>query len=98
MKAAPGKSIPCTNPATGEVLAQWTGFDMPSDLAFGREVIYVAAADGVSIWTPDRRKLAHFGRDEPAPGAFNVHGIWLDAEENIYLAQFDRAVSKLTRA
>jgi len=26
-----------------------------------------------------------------------VHGIWLDAEENIYLAQFDRAVSKLTR-
>jgi len=27
-----------------------------------------------------------------------VHGIWLDAEENIYLAQFDRAVSKLTRA
>ena len=29
----------------------WTGFKMPSDLAFGREVIYVAGADGVSIWT-----------------------------------------------
>ncbi len=84
--------------STGEVLAQWTGFDMPSDLAFGREAIYVAAADGVSIWTMDRRKLAHFGRDDPTLGAFNVHGIWLDAEENIYLAQFDRAVSKLTRA
>jgi DNA-binding beta-propeller fold protein YncE len=83
---------------TGEVLAQWTGFDMPSDLAFGREAVYVAAADGVSIWTLDRRKQAHFGRDMPAPGAFNVHGIWLDAEENIYLAQFDRTVSKLTRA
>lgn len=82
---------------TGEVLAQWTGFDMPSDLAFGRELIYVAAADGVSIWNMQREKLAHFGRDEPHPGAFNVHGIWLDADENIYLAQFDRAVSKLSR-
>jgi uncharacterized protein (DUF924 family) len=81
----------------GEVLAQWTGFMMPSDLAFGREVIYVAGADGVSIWTKDRRKLVHLGRDEPFAGAFNVHGIWLDADENIYLAQFDRAVSKLTR-
>ncbi len=81
----------------GEVLAQWTGFMMPSDLAFGREAIYVAGADGVSIWTKDRRKLVHLGRDEPFPGAFNVHGIWLDADENIYLAQFDRAVSKLSR-
>ena len=84
--------------ATGECLAQWTGFTMPSDLAFGRDVIYVAGADGVSIWTKDRRKLAQFGRDEPHAGAFNVHGIWLDADENIYLAQFDRAVSKLSRA
>jgi sugar lactone lactonase YvrE len=81
----------------GEVLAQWTGFDMPSDLAFGRELIYVAAADGVSIWNMQREKLAHFGRNEPRKGAFNVHGIWLDADENIYLAQFDRAVSKLSR-
>ncbi len=82
---------------TGEFLSQWTGFTMPSDLAFGREVTYVAGADGVSIWTKDRRKLAQFGPDEPHKGAFNVHGIWLDAQENIYLAQFDRAVSKLTR-
>jgi hypothetical protein len=82
---------------TGDVLAQWTGFTMPSDLAFGREVSYVAGADGVSIWTKDRRKLAQFAHDEPFAGAFNVHGIWLDADENIYLAQFDRAVSKLSR-
>lgn len=82
---------------TGEVQAVWTGFTMPSDMAFGREAIYVAGADGVSIWTKDRRKLAQFTRDEPFSGAFNVHGIWLDAEENIYLAQFDRAVSKLSR-
>jgi streptogramin lyase len=82
---------------TGELIAVWTGFMMPSDLAFGREVIYVAGADGVSIWTRDRRKLAHLGPDEPFAGAFNVHGIWLDADENIYLAQFDRAVSRLTR-
>ena len=82
---------------TGDVQAEWTGFMMPSDLAFGREAIYVAGADGVSIWSKDRRKIIHLGRDEPFPGAFNVHGIWLDAEENIYLAQFDRAVSRLSR-
>jgi hypothetical protein len=82
---------------TGEFISQWTGFTMPSDLAFGREAIYVAGADGLSIWTTDRRALARFGPDEPHPGAFNVHGIWLDAAENIYLAQFDRCVSKLTR-
>jgi DNA-binding beta-propeller fold protein YncE len=82
---------------TGEFLAQWTGFTMPSDLAFGREAIYVAGGDGLSIWDKDRRKIIQFSPDEPSTGAFNVHGIWLDAEENIYLAQFDRAVSKLTR-
>jgi hypothetical protein len=82
---------------TGEFLAEWTGFRMPSDLAFGRDRIYVAGGDGLSIWTPDRTLVARFGPDEPHQGAFNVHGIWLDAEENIYLAQFDRAVSKLTR-
>ncbi len=81
----------------GAFLAEWTGFRMPSDLAFGRAAIYVAGADGLSIWSLDRENLARFGPDEPHTGAFNVHGIWLDAEENIYLAQFDRAVSKLTR-
>ncbi|HUB46515.1 MAG TPA: peptidyl-alpha-hydroxyglycine alpha-amidating lyase family protein [Acetobacteraceae bacterium] len=82
---------------TADHLTDWTGFHMPSDLAFGREAIYVAGGDGLSIWTPEREKLAQFGPDDPHKGAFNVHGIWLDAEENIYLAQFDRAVSKLTR-
>jgi len=82
---------------TGEFLLAWTGFRMPSDIAFGKDRTYVAGADGVSIWTPDRGKLAHFTPDDPHKGAFNVHGIWLDADENIYLAQFDRAVSKLTR-
>jgi hypothetical protein len=81
----------------GEFLAEWTGFHMPSDLAFGRERIYVAGGDGLSIWTLQRELVARFGPDEPWRGAFNVHGIWLDAAENIYLAQFDRAVSKLTR-
>jgi streptogramin lyase len=83
--------------ATGDHVTDWTGFHMPSDLAFGREAIYVAGADGLSIWTPDRLKLTQFGPDQPHPGSFNVHGIWLDADENIYLAQFDRAVSRLTR-
>ncbi len=81
----------------GAFVAEWTGFHRPSDIAFGREAIYVAGADGVSVWTHDRRLLARFGPDDPHQGAFNVHGIWIDADENIYLAQFDRAVSKLSR-
>jgi DNA-binding beta-propeller fold protein YncE len=81
----------------GDFLSEWTGFTMPSDIAFGREWIYVAGADGVSVWTRDRRKLAHFTPDDPSKGAFNVHGIWLDSAENIYLAQFDRAVSRMSR-
>jgi len=81
----------------GTFIAAWTDFRRPSDLAFGRDTIYVGAADGLSIWTKDRKLLARWDRDEPYPGAFNIHGIWIDAAENIYLAHFDKAVSKLTR-
>jgi hypothetical protein len=81
----------------GETLAVWTGFKMPSDLAFGQEVIYVAGGDGLSIWTPDQRLVRRFDPDVAGKGSLNVHGIWIDAAENIYLAQFDRTVSKLTR-
>lgn len=81
----------------GETLAVWTGFNMPSDLAFGQEVIYVAGGDGLSIWTRDRRLLTRFDPDVAGKRSLNVHGIWIDAEENIYLAQFDRTVSKLTK-
>lgn len=81
----------------GAFLSEWTGFDMPSDIAIGRGTIYVGGRDGLSLWTLDRTPIMHWGADEPAPGAFRIHGLWIDAAENIYLAQFDRAVSKLTR-
>jgi hypothetical protein len=81
----------------GEFLAEWTEFRQPSDLAFGREAIYVGAQDGLSIWTPERKLIGRWDRNDPYEGAFNIHGIWIDADENIYLAHFDRAVSKLTR-
>ena len=72
--------------ATGDHLTDWTGFHMPSDLAFGKEATYVAGADGLSIWSLDRQKLAQFDPDQPHPGSFNIHGIWLDRDGNIYLA------------
>jgi streptogramin lyase len=81
----------------GGLLAEWTPFTLPSDLAFGRDRIYVGGQDGLSIWTHDREPVVRWGRDEPCPGAFDIHGLWLDAAENIYLAQFDQTVSKLTR-
>ena len=83
--------------AEGGFVADWRGFDMPSDLAIGRDQIYVGGRDGLSIWTHDRQLVVRWGADEPYAGAFNIHGIWIDATENIYLAHFDRAVSKLTR-
>ena len=81
----------------GAFLAEWTEFRHPSDLAFGREAIYVGAQDGLSIWTKERQPIARWVRNDPYERAFHIHGIWLDADENIYLAHFDHAVSKLTR-
>ena len=49
------------------------------------------------IWTRERELVVRWDRDDPYEGAFHIHGIWLDAAENIYLAQFDHMVSKLTR-
>ncbi len=83
---------------TGKWLADWRGdFDMSSDLAIGKQAIYVGGRDGLSIWTHDRQQIIRWAADEPYKGAFNIHGIWIDAQENIYLAHFDKAVSKLTR-
>jgi len=81
----------------GEFLAEWTEFRHPSDLVFGRDAIYVGAQDGLSIWTKERQPVVRWDRNDPYEGAFHIHGIWLDADENIYLAHFDHAVSKLTR-
>lgn len=83
--------------ADGAHLLDWTGFDMPSDLAFGNGIIVVGGRDGLSIWGPEREPLARWAADEPHKGAFNIHGVWLDADDNIFLAHFDRTVSKLTR-
>ena len=83
--------------AGGQFITEWKEFDMPSDLAIGQATIYVGGRDGLSLWTHDRTPIIRWRADEPAPGAFNIHGLWLDAQENIYLAHFDRAVSKLTR-
>ena len=81
----------------GKFLADWRGFDMPSDLAIGKQAIYVGGLDGLSIWTHDRQEIIRWAANGPYDGAFNIHGIWLDAAENIYLAHFDQQVSKLTR-
>ncbi len=81
----------------GQHLLDWTGFKHPSDLAFGRRSIVVGAQDGLSLWSAERKLLAQWPRDTLFADALNIHGVWLDADENIYLAQFDRVVSKLTR-
>jgi streptogramin lyase len=83
--------------AAGTFRLEWKEFRMPSDLAFGKDRIYVGGEDGLSIWTRERKLVVRWDRDDPYNGAFHIHGIWLDAAENIYLAQFDHMVSKLTR-
>ncbi len=82
---------------SGAHLHDWTDFSLPSDLAFGCRSIVVAGQDGLSLWTTDRKLLIRWSRDTPFKDALNLHGVWLDAEENIYFTQFDRTVSKLTR-
>ena len=83
--------------ADGRFLVDWRGFDKPSDLAIGQQAIYVGGRDGLSIWSHDRPEIIRWAADEPYQGAVIIHGIWLDAAENIYLAHFDKQVSKLTR-
>jgi DNA-binding beta-propeller fold protein YncE len=75
----------------GHFLSQWVGFQRPSDIALGRDAAYVGGADGVTILDYDGTRRAQFG------DGLKIHGIWLDAAENIFLAQFDRAVSRLER-
>jgi hypothetical protein len=84
------------SPAT-ETLAIWTEFNMPGDLAFGHEMIYVAGGDRLSTWTRERRMITRFAPDVAGDGSLNIHGIRTDTNENVWLAQFARAVSKLTR-
>lgn len=81
----------------GSFIMEWKEFAHPSDLAFGAREIVVGGLDGLSIWTADRQPIIRWAADELYPGALNIHGVWLDADENIFLAHFDRAVSKLTR-
>lgn len=81
----------------GKFLSGWRGFERPSDIALGDGYACIVGADGLSFMTPAGERLAHIGANEPFDGAFRAHGVWLDAEENVFVAQFGRVVSKLER-
>ena len=77
-------------------LTDWTGFHMPSDLAFGRKQSMWWARTGCRS---GRRTDKSWRSLVPTNHTRQFQCSWhmADADENIYLAQFDRAVSKLTR-
>jgi DNA-binding beta-propeller fold protein YncE len=81
----------------GRYLSEWRGFDRPSDIALGSGYACVVGADGITFLTPDGERLAHIDANSTPDGALRAHGVWLDADENIFIAQFGRVVSKLER-
>jgi outer membrane protein assembly factor BamB len=83
--------------AEGGFLSEWRGFERPSDIALGSGYACVVGADGISFLTFDGERLAHIAADAPPDHPLRAHGVWLDADENVFVAQFGRVVSKLER-
>jgi hypothetical protein len=83
--------------AVGGFLAEWRGFERPSDIALAEGYACVVGADGLSFLTLAGERLAHIGANEAPDGALRAHGVWLDADRNLFIAQFGGVVSKLER-
>ena len=76
----------------GGYLGQWTDLHMPGDIYVKDGIVYVveqSEAGGVSIWTEDGDLVTRWHGDR-GPGAGSMesgHGICVDSEGNIYVAE-----------
>ena len=88
----------------GGFLAQWTDFNEPCEVAIRDDVVYVAEqgnGSAVSLWTLDHELILRWrGGEGPGKGKLNAaHGIALDSEGSIYVAEVrgDRGIRKFQR-
>jgi sugar lactone lactonase YvrE len=93
----------------GKFLDQWTDFHRPNGMFIGADnLLYVselyvlptaehpALPCRISIWTLDGKMLARWGgEDYRRPGNFLApHGLWGDAEGNIYVGELERVSNR----
>jgi DNA-binding beta-propeller fold protein YncE len=75
----------------GDYLDEWSGFKEPTKIYVDRnDVMYVAELGArISIVTLEGNIIGQWGEERShAPGYFySPHGIWVDSEDSIYVAE-----------
>jgi sugar lactone lactonase YvrE len=93
----------------GRFLDEWTDFHRPNGMFIGvdnnlyvSELFVLPTADHpalpcrISVWTLDGKLLARWGEEDyRMPGSFFApHGLWGDADGNIYVGELERASNR----
>lgn len=86
----------------GNYLDQWNDVPSPNQATIDRDnMMHVATAAGVQVWTVDGELLGIWGEKGDRPDQFSgaPHGIWIDSNGDVYVAQVgaQKALNKFAR-
>lgn len=74
----------------GEFVSQCQGVSRPNDVAVDADgVFHIVSGSGVEIRRPDGELIGRWGEKGSEPGQFanGPHGVWIDAEGSLYIAE-----------
>lgn len=74
----------------GKYLTEWSDVRGPNDSFIDRHgVMHIVSAAGVELRSLDGKLVGRWGEKGNAPGQFasSPHGVWIDADESIYVAE-----------
>jgi hypothetical protein len=81
----------------GDFIADWKDADHPNDACMGvDDNLYIGERNRITVRALDGKILASIGV-EGGPSAVFPHGLGLDPQGNIYIAQLGRGLVKLIR-
>lgn len=82
----------------GHFLREWMQMYMPNDLFIQGDVVYACGNDGIWLIHKSGEVITHWGYDNPYPDALIApHGIWLDDDGSIYVAESLGKKSRVTK-
>jgi DNA-binding beta-propeller fold protein YncE len=85
----------------GTFLGEWTDLEGPNDLYIDQDdKVYVAEGrHRISVFNLDGELLARWGEKGEAPGQFadSPHGIWVDSQGGLYVAEVPRLPNRLQK-
>lgn len=85
----------------GTFLGEWTDLEGPNDLYIDQDdKVYVAEGrHRISVFNLDGELLARWGEKGEAPGQFadSPHGIWVDSQGDLYVAEVPRLPNRLQK-